>query len=831
MAVKFRDLFKSRAGADKAGENAVVARIPATAAVVPVPPDDPYELALTLQLQGRLQQSVGLLDAVIARQPAHAEAHYKRANALNALGQWEAALAGYDHAVAINADYANAYCNRGTVLEKLGRRQEALASYERTLALDAGDALAAYNRAVLLKQLNRSEDALLGYEQAIALQPGYVEAHINRGHLLQEVRRYPEAVASYDRAIEISATFPEAFMGRATALADLPRSDQALASYAQAIALQPGYVGAYINRGHLLVKLAQFTEAIADYDRAIAISATFPEAFAGRGNALSGLLRSEQALASYARAIELKSDYWEAYMSLANLQLRLHRYDEALKSYDRAIELKPDHPETHRDRGALLALLKRFEAAIASYDRAIALNPDQKYVIGMRQYVKMQSCDWTDLDSNIQRLVEGLEARRPVTVPMPVLALVDSPPLHRLAAETWVREECPRDDRLGAPAVNPRRERIRVGYFSADFRVHPVSLLTAELFELHDRSRFDVTAFAFGPESNDQVRGRQRQAFERFIDVDKRTDMDVALMAREMGIDIAVDLTGFTQNARTGIFALRAAPAQVAYLGYPGTMGADYMDYLIADRVLVPEGSELNYSEKIVRLPDSYQPNDSRRPISARVFLRQELELPPEGFVFCCFNRSFKLMPASFDCWMRILSRVDGSVLWLTEGDPSAVHRLRQAAELRGIDPRRLVFAKPMPLMADHLARQRLAGLFLDTLPFNAHTTASDALWAGLPVLTCLGQTLPSRVAASLLAAIGLPELVTSSLADYEELAVRLATNPAELGLLRQKLARNRTSTALFDTTRFTRHLEDAYAQIYQRSQAGMPPDHIVIGA
>ncbi len=832
MAPKFRDLFKSRTGAEQAGQAAVAAQVPGPAAVAgPVLPDDPYELALSLQRQGQLQQAVAQFDAAIARQPDRAEAHYKRANALNALGQWQAALAGYDCAVAIDGRYANAFCNRGTVLEKLGRRQEALDSYERTLALNAADAFAAYNRASLLRQLNRSEDALAGYDQAIALQPGYVEAHINRGHLLQELQRFPQAVASYDRAIEISATFPEAYMGRATALAQLARSDDALACYRQAIALKPGYAEAHINRGNLLLKLRRYADALADYDAAIAISSTFPEAYAARANALAALLRTDEALASYARAIELKIDCAEAYRGLANLQLRLHRYDEALESFDRAIEWSPDHAETHRGRGALLVLLRRFQQAIASYDRAVALNPDQKYIIGMRQYAKMQSCDWTDLESNIQLLVEGLEARRAVTVPLPVLALVDSPPLHRLAAEIWVREECPRDDGLGAVVVQPRRQRIRVGYFSADFRVHPVSLLTAQLFELHDRSRFEVTAFAFGPECNDQVRLRLLQAFEHFIDVDRRTDLEVARMARDMGIDIAVDLTGFTQNARTGIFAMRAAPVQVSYLGYPGTLGTDYMDYLVADRVVVPEASRRHYAEKIIYLPDSYQANDSTREIAEVSLSREELGLPRVGIVFCCFNRSFKLMPATFDCWMRILKRVEGSVLWLTEGDQAAVAQLRQHASSRGIDAGRLVFAQPVPSTAAHLARHRAADLFLDTQPFNAHTTASDALWAGLPVLTCIGEAFPGRVAASLLTAIGLPELITTTLADYENLAVRLAAEPRELAQLRQKLACNRPSMPLYDTPRFARNLEAAFVQVYERSQAGQPPDHIVLGA
>jgi len=749
MALKFRDLFKPKPSENSASPAAQAA--------------DAYQQALLLQQQGKLAAAIQLYDAVIARNPEHAEAHYKRANALNGLGRWDAALAGYDQAIAIDAGYANAFCNRGTVLERLQRWEDALASYERTIALNPTDFLTYYNRGSVLRQLKRFEEALASYEQAIALRSDYVEAYINRGHVLQELRRHEQAAASYDKAIELSPAFPEAFMGR--------------------------------------------------------------------GNALVYLMRHDEALASYERAIALRSDYAEAYINRGNLLQGLHRDEAAIASYDRGLEFKPDYPEAHRNRGASLVQLRRFEEAIASYDRAVALKPDQKYVLGMRQYAKMQSCDWSDLQPNVAQIVEGLKALRPVTVPLPVLALIDSSPLHRLAAEIWVREECPSSDTLGAMAAPVRRERIRVGYFSADFRTHPVSLLSAEMFETHDRSRFETFAFAFGPECNDSVRTRLLPAFDRFIEVREQPDKEVALLARQLGIDIAVDLGGFTQNARTGIFALRAAPVQVNYLGYPGTMGADYIDYLIADRVLIPAGSEQHYVEKIIYLPDSYQPNDSKRAIAERVLTREELGLPSAGFVFCCFNRSFKLMPATFDSWMRILKRVDGSVLWLSEGDPAAVAKLRMEATRRGVDLQRLVFARQVPSMAEHLARQRAAGLFLDTLPFNAHTTASDALWAGLPVLTCAGQALPGRVAASLLTAIGMPELITSTVSEYEDLAVRLATNPAELTQMRQKLERNRLSAPLFDTARLTRNLEAAYQRIYERSLAGLPPDHIVVGA
>jgi predicted O-linked N-acetylglucosamine transferase (SPINDLY family) len=353
--------------------------------------------------------------------------------------------------------------------------------------------------------------------------------------------------------------------------------------------------------------------------------------------------------------------------------------------------------------------------------------------------------------------------------------------------------------------------------------------LAAGLFESHDRDKFEVYAFSFGTDTKDEMQIRLEAAFDKFIDVESKTDKEIAELSRQMQIDIAVDLAGFTSGSRTGIFALRAAPLQINYLGYPGTMGADYMDYLIADRQLIPEEAKAHYTERIVYLP-SFQANDSKRKISDRVFTREELGLPQSGFVFCCFNNSYKITPSTFDGWMRILKQVNGSVLWLSETNPFATDNLRKEAKARGVDAQRLVFARKIPLLAEHLARHRAAGLFIDTLPYNAHTTASDALWAGLPVLTCTGEALASRVAASLLTAIDLPELVTTTQEDYEALAVELATNPEQLQAIRQKLERNRLTAPLFDTKLFTRHIEDAYTQMVERYQADLAPDHIYVG-
>jgi predicted O-linked N-acetylglucosamine transferase (SPINDLY family) len=712
-----------------------------------------------------------------------------------------------------------------------GELERAVELYEGLIGRKPDDAEAHYKRANALNMLGRFEAAVAGYDRAVALKPDYANAYCNRGTVLERLGRWEEALASYERTLELNPADALTYYNRGSVLKELKRLEEALASYDRAIGLRSDYVEAHFNRGSLLQGLGQNQAAMGSYDRAIELNPALAEAFHRRGISLARMRQFDAALASYDRAIALKANFAAAHVDRANVLQEGQLMDAALDEYARAIEIDPNLPEAYLGMASALGKLRRHAEAVRSYDCALALRADLRFLPGMRRFAKMQICDWGELASDRPKLSAGLEAQQAVSAPLPVLALFDSAHLHELAARIWVRELCPPDDSLGVIASRPRRDRIRVGYFSADFRTHPVSLLAAGLFEAHDRSKFELTAFALGADVDDPMRTRLKHAFEHFIDVGRYSDAGIALLARERGIDIAVDLGGFTDGSRARVFAKRTAPLQVGYLGYPGTSGAPYMDYLIADRTLIPAGEERHYSEQIIRLPYSFQPNDATRVVSGRIFARAELGLPESGFVFCCFNRGFKLMPETFDDWMQILKSVEGSVLWLSEGDKTAVANLRREAARRDVGPERLIFATSVPSMADHLARHRAADLFIDTLPFNAHTTASDALWAGLPVLTCLGQALPGRVAASLLNAIGLPELITTTREQYRELAVRLAQNPGQLQLLRDKLAGNRLVAPLFDTVRYTRHLESAFTSIYERQQSRSPPAPLSVGS
>ena len=564
-------------------------------------------------------------------------------------------------------------------------------------------------------------------------------------------------------------------------------------------------------------------------DQSIQLKPNYAEAWGNRGNALQDLKRYEEALASHERALELKPNYAEGWSNKGAVLNELKRFDEAIAHYDKALSLKPDYLEAWSNKAATLNQIKRYDEAITHYDRALSLKSDIDWISGDLLHTKMKICSWSGLTESLEDISKKVVANEKVIKPFPLLALNDDSLFHKKSSEIYIQSIYPFNPVLGPILKRPESPKIRVGYFSADFHNHATGYLMAELFELHDKSQFELVGFSFGPIANDEMRQRLEKSFDQFIEVGNKSDMEITQLGRNLNIDIAVDLKGITQESRTGIFAHRAAPIQVNYLGYPGTMGTDYIDYIIADKTLISPEVQSCYSEKIIYLPNSYQVNDRKRLISDRQFTRQELGLPESSFVFCCFNNNYKILPATFEGWMQILKVVEGSVLWLFNDNSWAVENLKKEAEKQGIAPDRLVFAELLPL-PEHLARHRQADLFLDTFPYNAHTTTSDALWAGLPVLTLMGRSFASRVAASLLNAVGLPELITSTQEEYEALAIELARNPKKLADIKLKLARNRLTTPLFDTPLFTKNLEVAYIKMMKRYQANLQPDHILVG-
>ncbi len=734
-----------------------------------------------LELQmGRPRQAMALIREALAVDPYQAAAHLHYANALLGLEQREAALASYDRALALKPDSIDAHYNRGIVLRDLGRCAAAVDSYDRAIALHPRHVGALNNRALALADLGRHEEALASLDRALAIDPGNAEIHLNRGNSLRELGRLQEAIASFTRAVEL-------------------RGD---------------YAQAYNNRGLASCAGRRPQDALADFDRAIAIEPRYAAAFFNRGNALRSLSRLESAVSDYDRAIALEPSYRDAHVNLGVTWRELGRPEQARRCFERVIGLDPAFAEGHVNLAVTLSELHQYEAAIASFDRAVALDSTLSGNLAAHLYAKMQICDWRDFEPALDRLRTAIDQERAPENPFCLLSLVGSARLQHQAARAWVDRSHPANGSLGDFGRRRRGDRIRVAYFSADFRDHPVAMLLAGLLDRHDRTRFESFGISFRRGSRDDMALRMERAFERFIDVREKSDLEIASLARELQIDIAVDLGGFTQGSRPGIFALRAAPVQISHLGYAGTMGAPYIDYLIADETVISAGSEGCYQERIVRLPGSFMPYDSARPIAAPGPSRARCGLPEEGFVYCCFNNMYKLSPESFAGWMRILRRTPGSVLWLSAGHPSAIRNLRQAAGEAQVDPQRLRFAERLAAHGEHLARLRHADLFLDTLPYNAHATAADALWAGLPVLTRLGEAFAGRVAGSLLEAVGLPELITTTSTEYEDLAVELALDRPRLADLRRRLADNRISAPLFDTRGAAANLESAYEML-----------------
>ena len=761
-------------------------------------PDDYESICLLAEINasnGITQKALELYARAIELLPEKAMTYYKRANLLKNCGHAEESLKDYDRAVAANPNFAIAFCNRGVVLQQLDRLEEALESYCRAIELSPTDAFAHFNRGLVLRELNQLEEARRSFEQAVAIKTDYADCYCNLGLLQADLKEWQGALASYNRCIEI----------------------------------RPGFAHAYFSRGVLQQARMEWEEALSNYDRAIELEPGHAEAHNNRGVLLGELRQWSAAYASLGRAISLRPQFAEAYFNKGNLLAQVSRPQDAIANFDRAIALKPDYVDAFQNRADAYLQVKQYESAIQDYDRAIRQDSKRSYLMGMRLHAQMNICDWTDLELNLRRLSSGIEAGEPLTTPFPLLALLDRPDLQLKVARLWARDRCSVPAPTAILRKHSQKSRLRIGYFSGDFYVHPVSMIIAGVIESHDRSKFEVIGFSYGPDTRDDMRRRLEKAFDQFIDVRDKSDQEVASMARSLEIDIAVDLAGYTGNGRTKIFAWRAAPLQINFLGYPGTMGTNFMDYLVADATVLPMGQWRNYTEKVIYLPTCILPIDSTRKIAEIEFSREQHGLPTFGFVFCCFNNSYKITPDVFELWMRILKRTPNGVLWLSRNNETAVSNLRRECSLRGIAPERLVFADRVASHAEHLARQRLADLFLDTLPYNAHATATDALWAGLPLVTQCGEAFPGRVAASLVKAIGLPELITSTPQEYEELAVRLAANPPLLAEIKDKLLLNRSRTQLFDTRLLATNLEAAFEAVQERLQANQPPDYTYV--
>ena len=675
-------------------------------------------------------------------------------------------------------------------------------------------------------QAGRMEEAARLYSDILKSNPGNLEAlyslaqlRFRTGHLVDAERLAGEAARREPR-------FAEAWYLRGCALQRMARHADAIAAFERAAA-RTGFAEAHVNRGASLMALKRHEEALSSFDKALAANPAMAEAWNNRGNALSALGRAREAVEAYDKVLSLRPGVPEALVNRGTALLELGRAREASASYDAALRVQPSNANALAGRANALFELKEFETAARDYRGALGVDPQCPYAVGNCAFARLQCCDWEGLDLERERIRAGLREGRFVINPFQAMALLGDPAEQRLSAASWVKDKHPYEPRRrDAPFQHAKP---RIAYLSGDFREHAVASVMAGVFEGHDRARVETLAVSYGPDDGSAMRARLMRAFDRFLDVRERTDREAAAFIRELEADIVVDLTGFTSEGRPGILAHRPAAVQTSYLGFAGTMAADYADYIIADRMVVPEAQRRHYTEKVAYLPHCYLPGDSLRIIAPKPS-RISAGLPESAFVFASFNNSYKITPGMFDIWMRALSRIKGSVLWLNALHTAAMRNLRHEAQARGVEPERLVFAPFAPKPEDHLARLQLADLFLDTLPYNAHATAMDALWAGVPVVTCPGESFAARVCASLLQAVGMPELITGSLEGYERLVISLAEDGTALTAARDKLAQNRLTQPLFDTARSVRALEDAYLAMWERSRRGDPPADFAIG-
>jgi protein O-GlcNAc transferase len=631
-------------------------------------------------------------------------------------------------------------------------------------------------------------------DAAIAQDPAHGETHYNRGNTLKALGELEAALSSYDHALN----------------------------------LNPGSVETLINRGNTLKQLGRIDEALGSYFNAVEISPNNAKAQNNLGAALRLAGRHEEALACYETALRLEPHYLNALNNRANLLFELQRPQAALEGFAFALKLKPDYVDALVNRGNVFATLGDHESALRDYEQAYKLAPTYPCLLGAFILGKLRLSDWGGLPELHSNLQKSLPENPLASPPSALLAVTASRTFQRRCAEAWITRFAPElDSQKQLRRVSPHGK-IKLAYFTADFRIHPTAFLTAQLFELHDKARFELHAFHSGPNTGDEMQTRIRKAFEYFHDTERATATDISDLAEAHQIDLAIDMSCHTTGARFDAFRLRIAPIQVNYLGYPGTSGASYMDYLIADPVIVPREHRKDYVERIATLPHSYQPNDGTRTSCAVLPERANHDLPESAFVFCCFNNNYKINAEVFDVWMRILTRVPHGVLWLLGEDPGIKDNLVRETIKRGIDPQRIIFGKRLDQSA-HLARLGLADLFLDTWPYNAHTTASDSLWAAVPLITIRGESFAGRVGASLLTAVGLPDLIVQSIAEYEAAAVELALAPGKLTNLRSRLAANRHTMPLFDCQTYVRHLESAFEQMVSIARSGANPRDIDI--
>ena len=790
-------------------------------------PEVHIQSIFALYSNGHIQEALDTIKALIKDYPNDPWLYNISGVCYKSINQLDSAVQSFEKALSIKSDDIKACFNLGIIYMEIGQLDTAVKFYEKVLALNLNNTDAQYNLAITFEALGQVDAAVKSYEKVLALKPDHFASYNNLGVIFNELGQFEKAITSYKKAITIKPDLADAYNNLGASLSELGNQQGAVTSYKKAITIKPDFAEACNNLGNVLKDLGQLDAAVISYKKAITIKLDFADAHNNLGITLKELGQLDFAVKNFEKALIIKPDFTGALNNLGMTLKYLGQHEAAIKCYKKALSLEPNFAEVYRNHGDILLEHKLMDEALVNYESAFALNPNLDFLLGDYLHTKMSLGIWDDLVSHLNELRIKVNNGEKVISPFPMLGLIDNPEIQRKNSEIYIKTFYPQNYDLSKIKIYPKHKKIRIGYFSADFREHPVAYLTAELYEIHDRSQFEIHAFSYGLDTNDKMNLRIKAGVDHFYDVRKMSNKEISIFSRSLEIDIAVDLGGLTQGSRMEIFAMASAPIQLSYIGYPGAIGANYYDYLLADQEIIPDKYQKYYSEKIVYLP-SFQVNDSTQLSPEVVFTREDLGLPKEGFVFCCFNNTYKITPNSFDSWGRILKKVDGSVLLIYADNESAQINLTKEITARGIDPKRLIFGKRLS-KSEYLARYRVADLFLDTHPFNAGTTASDALRMGLPLLTHLGQSFASRMGASIVSAINLPELIATSEQDYESIAIELATFPEKLKIVKDKLANNLSTAPLYDTPLFAKRLESAYLTMYETYQHGLDPDHIYV--
>ena len=712
-------------------------------------------------------------------------------------------------------------------MSHLNQFEEALRCLDQAQILNPKSYDCLFYKGIVSLELKSYEEAVKYFEQSIALCPDHFEAYNKMAHALFKQKNYEQAFSACKKALQIKSDFHQALNNMALIHHELRQYEEAIESFDKAIYIKPDYCEAFLNKGYLFITLKKYHEAIKLIDESLRLRPNFPLALVNKGTALLGLNNIKEALVFYDRAIEFKSDFPGAFVNKGLALQAINQHNEAIACFDKAIELDATLTEAWLNKGSSLNEIKNHTLAANCFFQASNHSKDHFFSLGRAHHQMMLMCDWSNYGFITQQIFDKLRDSKEVAEPFAFQGICDSEYLLRECAELFTKKQFP-NQAYPLKKNKYSHKKIRVGYLCGEFRLQATSILMIGVWEAHDKELFEIYAFDNGWNDLSTMRKRIDNAFSKVIDIANLSDEDTVRLIESYEIDILINLNGFYGRHRLGVFSYKAAQIQVNYLGFPGTLGANYIDYLIADKVVIPEKSRDFYTEKVIYLPNCYQANDNKREISERKFSRAELGLPEKSFVFACFNNNYKITPITFNSWARILSTVSNSVLWLLKDNPWVEDNLTKELADRGINPNRIVFAERF-LTGDHLARHSQADLFIDTWPYNAHTTAADALWSGLPVLTLMGSSFPGRVAASLLNAIDLPELITYSVNEYESLAIELATNNQKLRSIKERLIKNRQSSPLFDTELFTKNLEASFLRMHEYSQRDIAPEHFSI--